>query len=53
MNENDRYILSLRIIDDQHKILSKRPEVTLLRSPSKMLHPRISVKLKTYACSHE
>ena len=54
MNENDRYILSLRIIDDQHKILSKRPEFTLLRlSPSKMLHPRISVKLKIYACSHE
>ena len=47
-------IFSLRIIYDQHKILSKRPEFTLLRlSPSKMLHPRISVKLKIYACSHE
>ena len=48
------YIVSLRIIDDRHKILSKRSEFKLLRFPlSKMPHPRISVKLKQYTCSRE
>ena len=54
MNENDRYIVSLRIIDDRHKILSKRSEFKLLRfPPSKLPHLRISVKLKMYTCSRE
>ena len=33
MKENDRYIVSRRIIDDRHKMLSKRSEFKLLRFP--------------------